>query len=264
MELTAATPMVFITGLHRSGTSYLHRVLRDHPELFGLRNTEQPEDEGQHVQDVLPTAAAYGGPGQFAFAAEAGGSAQRLLLTSESQQRLCSSWARFAEHKASARMFVEKSPSTMLRMPLLQGLFPGAKFICLVRHPIPTSLSTKQWTNGSLQSLCAHWFTAYRHALEDFSQLDSLVFIRYEDLLRTPAKVLTAIQEYLALENNFSNVEPIEDENQKWLQQWERHYRAQQKSLQDFTPEESRLLRDFGYSLEPPYVRTPQLPLLLF
>jgi hypothetical protein len=56
---------VFVTGLHRSGTSPLHRCLRRHPQISGFENTGVAEDEGQHLQTVLPRGGAYGGPGRF-------------------------------------------------------------------------------------------------------------------------------------------------------------------------------------------------------
>ncbi|MEI2612689.1 MAG: hypothetical protein V9G20_28950 [Candidatus Promineifilaceae bacterium] len=54
---------IFIGGLHRSGTSILFKTLRDHPQISGFYNTQVPEDEGQHLQTVIPPAKAFGGPG---------------------------------------------------------------------------------------------------------------------------------------------------------------------------------------------------------
>ena len=62
--------IVFISGLHRSGTSVLHRELSACRQCSGFRNTGVPEDEGQHLQTVFPNAAFYGGPEEFAFNAD--------------------------------------------------------------------------------------------------------------------------------------------------------------------------------------------------
>ena len=62
---------VFIGGLHRSGTSILHRLLCEHPDTSGFEDTGVPEDEGQHLQSVFEPAYIHGGPGEFAFHAEA-------------------------------------------------------------------------------------------------------------------------------------------------------------------------------------------------
>lgn len=59
--------LIFIGGLHRSGTSLLHEILRRHPAVSGFANTGVPKDEGQHLQTVYPPASAFGGPGLFGF-----------------------------------------------------------------------------------------------------------------------------------------------------------------------------------------------------
>ena len=58
--------LVFVGGLHRSGTTPLARALSAHPDISGFSNTGVPEDEGQHLQDVYPPAYVLGGPGRFA------------------------------------------------------------------------------------------------------------------------------------------------------------------------------------------------------
>ena len=52
----AAIPpaLVFVGGLHRSGTSLVHRCLASHPAVSGFSDTGVPEDEGQHLQTVYP------------------------------------------------------------------------------------------------------------------------------------------------------------------------------------------------------------------
>ena len=48
--------LLFVGGLHHSGTTLLTRALRQHPAISGLRGTGVPEDEGQHLQSVIPAA----------------------------------------------------------------------------------------------------------------------------------------------------------------------------------------------------------------
>ncbi len=55
--------MVFIGGLHRSGTSLVHEILRGSPEATGFTGTGFPQDEGQFLQTVYPRASEFGGPG---------------------------------------------------------------------------------------------------------------------------------------------------------------------------------------------------------
>ena len=41
--------LVFIGGLHRSGTTPLADALAQHPDISGLSGTGAPHDEGQHL-----------------------------------------------------------------------------------------------------------------------------------------------------------------------------------------------------------------------
>jgi len=63
----AGDRLLFIGGLHKSGTSILHRILRSHSDVSGFSDTGFPQDEGHLIQSVYPPAWAYGGPGRFAF-----------------------------------------------------------------------------------------------------------------------------------------------------------------------------------------------------
>jgi hypothetical protein len=65
-----ARPMLFVGGCHRSGTSVLARLLKRSPLVAGMEDTDAPEDEGQHLQHVLPTDEEHGGVGCFALDAK--------------------------------------------------------------------------------------------------------------------------------------------------------------------------------------------------
>ena len=58
--------LVFIGGLHRSGTTMLENLIMKTFDVSVLR-AQVPENEGQHLQNVYLPASEYGGPGRFAF-----------------------------------------------------------------------------------------------------------------------------------------------------------------------------------------------------
>jgi hypothetical protein len=191
--------LVFVGGLHRSGTTPLTRALAAHPQISGFADTGVEEDEGQHLQDVYPPARAHGGPGRFALAPAAHLTEASPLLTPDTATRLLDQWR---PHWDLARpVLVEKSPPNLLMSRFLQGAFPDARFVMVVRHPAVVSLSTRKWARlRSLGALLAHWFAAHRTFEEDAAFLHRLLVVKYEHLVADPEATLAGIAAFLELD----------------------------------------------------------------
>jgi hypothetical protein len=198
----AGERLVFVAGLHRSGTTPLARWLAASPHVSGLRDTGVFEDEGQHLQRVLPAAREHGGPGRFAFARAMHELETSPRATPAIARRLLEAWTPYWE--LDRRLLLEKSPPNLLRTRLLQALFPGAAFVVVIRHPAAVALATEKWIRRPRRWVCApsllrHWLHAHELFLADAARLERLVVVRYEELAADPEPVLRRLGAFLGL-----------------------------------------------------------------
>jgi hypothetical protein len=191
--------LVFVGGLHRSGTTPLARTLAAHPQVSGFAGTGAREDEGQHLQTVYPRVRDYGGAGHFAFTPAAHLTEDSPLVTPDAADRLMDAWR---PHWDLARpVLVEKSPPNLLMTRFLQALFPDARFVMVVRHPVVVTLSTRKWARKMrLRRLAEHWFTAHDLFTADAPAVRNLHVVKYEDLVGRPVETLAGIGEFLGLD----------------------------------------------------------------
>ncbi len=191
--------LVFVGGLHRSGTTPLARVLAEHPQVSGFSGTSATEDEGQHLQDVYPAARAYGGAGRFALSAQAHLTESSPLATQANAAALFEQWRPYWD--TSCPVLVEKSPPNLVMTRFLQALYPQAYFVVIVRHPVVVALSTEKWLHAkTLKTPMANWFAAHDTFAADAPQLARLHVVKYESLVRDPAGELAAIGSFLGLD----------------------------------------------------------------
>lgn len=190
--------LVFVGGLHRSGTTALARTLALHPDVSGFSETEAVEDEGQHLQDVYPAAREYGGVGRFAFDEAAHLTEASSLASPASAERLLDQWRLYWD--AAAPVWVEKSPPNLVMTRFLQALFPDARFIVIVRHPLVVALATRKWARfTSIDRLVQHWIHAHRVLFDDAPRISRLHVVHYEDLVADPHDSLGRIASFLSL-----------------------------------------------------------------
>ena len=150
---------IFLAGMHRSGTSLLHEIIRGHDHISGFSDTGVPEDEGQHLQSVYEPAIAFGGPGKFAFDQRSYMDEVHPLATGENAQKIYEEWS--PHYDLSCPYLIEKSPPNLIRTRFLQKLYPNSKFIVILRHPLAISYATEKWSKTSISSLLDHTLRAY-------------------------------------------------------------------------------------------------------
>ena len=240
---------LFIGGLHRSGTSILHRLLCEHPDASGFSGTGVEEDEGQHLQSVFPPARAFGGPGHFAFQPAA--SLMGTDPTTQDRDRLLREWG--AYYDWTKPVLLEKSPPNLIRSNYFRALFPGSRFVFLVRHPICVALATRKWSKTSVIELVLHWTVAYRRMVEDCAGADDILVLRYEDMVAFPQYSLDLIAAHAGLAQ-FTPSEAVTDQNGHYLNAWLTENEAEAELLETAFPDVARWMEAFGYSLRPPFV----------
>lgn len=263
--------LVLVAGLHRSGTTPLARLLAAHPDVSGFSGTGVKEDEGQHLQTVYPSARAYGGAGRFAFSPSAHLTEQSPLATPGSAERLFAQWS---EHWDLTRpVLVEKSPPNLVMTRFLQALFPEARFLVAVRHPIVVALSTSKWAGLTpLRRLLEHWLTAHEIFLADAPYVRRLKVVYYEHLVGDPAGTLHDVGAFLDLHGPVPQESVDARRSSTYEQQWQALRTSRnplhRRALRRIEDELGDRIRRFGYDLDdlgtarglPPLTTTPPLP----
>lgn len=236
--------VVFVGGLHRSGTTLLARCLTEHPLVSGFRETGVPADEGQHLQTVYPPAKAYGGPGRFAFRPEAHLTESSPLVTPENAERLRGEWSVYWD--LAKPILVEKSPPNLIRTRFLQALVPSAAFVMITRHPAAVSIATQKWSKTSLSSLLRHWVEAHELFEADRPRLERVCVVSYEHLVTRTQECLDSVYTFLGLEPQPTTFEARPDGNEPYFARW-RELSSIRRSVLERRFE--RRISRFGYSL---------------
>jgi hypothetical protein len=217
--------MVFIGGLHRSGTTHLAHLLGQHPDASVMANTGVMMDEGQYLQDVYPQDWRLGGPGCFAYSPEAHRTEQFSAgRTTEMQQSLMRQWEPYWD--LARPVLIEKTPGNCLNARFLQSLFDNCYFVFITRHPAAVSLATRKWSRTSMFSLMEHWLAAHEIMRQDVPHLRHVIWISYERLVADPAAIVSEIQDFLGMRAVALTPVPTEDFNPGYFRTWRTHYLA--------------------------------------
>ncbi len=235
---------VFIAGLHRSGTSLLHRMLCEYKDVSGFKNTGAPEDEGQHLQTVYKPANEYGGPGEFAFDHEAHMDETHPLANTQSYHKLMQEWGKYWD--LDCPILTEKSPPNIIRSRFLQAIFPNSYFIFIRRHPIAVTMATRKWNHESAQNLFRHWVRAHQLMQTDIPHLRNTIQISYEELTEDPKDTMGKIERLLSLPKYHGDQEIKRGVNEHYFQAWK--IEKKNADIVQFVQECDRLgynIRDF-------------------
>lgn len=248
----AVSPFLFVTGVHRSGTTLVRDLITQHPAVSTLRNTGVIEDEGQHLQTLFSGSGRAGRPGKFAYRKQA-----RLTeIDARNQEnvgdQLCEDWSPY--WAGGGELFVEKSPINTIRTRFLSAAFPRSRFVVVLRHPVAVSYATQKWTTRpklTMSQLLRHWVRANMLAAMDATQLaDRVMFLHYEAVTRSPEESIRTIFEFAGLDSRDISASTVRSSgNDAYLARWRarrdvRHFLGRAKYLHI-----SRQCARFGYQI---------------
>ena len=136
--------IVFVGGLHRSGTTTVAKILSSLPNCQGFEDTKSLMDEGQRLQTVLPTDQALGGVSEFFVWSDR----DKKSISEKEKASIVSDWKNDLSG-SDEEIFIEKSPVNCARMEMLLKAFPQSKGVFVVRHPIAVVLASLKWSRVS-------------------------------------------------------------------------------------------------------------------
>lgn len=176
--------ILFVIGVHRSGTSALKKWLQSHDEISGHINTGKPEDEGMFLQEQ-----AYNSGLEFPglFACRKSCWLTEKDVTPAIAKHLRESWE--AHWDLSKPVLLEKSPPHITKTRFLHKIFPDSKFLVVKRNPLAVLHSTmkmqKDW-NGVIpeEVILSNWCNAYNILMEDMDYVGGKKYltVKYENM----------------------------------------------------------------------------------
>ena len=283
-------PYLFATGCTRSGTTLLQRMLDNHPQLAVSNDTHVvprrvmplnlgPESPltGQLVDKVV----GYKRFGRFGIDEP---TARHLAVGAGTFAGFVRALFDEFARRSGKPLAGEKVPGYVRHLPVLNRLFPDARFVHIVRDGRDVALSTLDWVTqkpdrflGRLAlwdeepvAVCALWWRRQVSAGErGRSELgdDRCFVVRYEELAATPEPVLRSVAAFLDLPFDSSTVDyykgrerraPGLTSKDQWLPATSglRNWRADlaPRDVQLFEALAGDLLASLGYPLTEPEI----------
>lgn len=182
---------VFIVGCYNSGTTLLHHVLAEHPEVGSMPN------EGQFYSSQLPRGADYNLPRLWALQPD-------LFYLNENSTppinavKLRREWAYFFNYPRR-NILIEKTILNAARTKWLQKNFKNAYFISLFRNGYAVSEGIHRKEKHDIELAATQWAASNRILLNDLPQLNNHLQIKYEELVADPAATMKNVTSFLGI-----------------------------------------------------------------
>ncbi len=194
--------LVLIVGAPRSGTTWLSRMLGEHPAIAAL-----PNELTLFSNYLSPIASAYQGelkrqrPGRPPFGLPA--LISQAELDAVLRAAVAEVYARVKATKPGASIILDKHPGYTHHLPVIESLATGCRYIHLVRDgrdAIASMLRVRDLLGksaASVQGCSGEWATCVLRAQELAERVGQgrCMTIRYEDMLAdTPGRLFEALR----------------------------------------------------------------------
>jgi hypothetical protein len=206
------TPMPIIVGVPRSGTTLLRFMLDSHPSLSIPPETGFLAWPLHWLKILAPREGLFraitrlplkSGPWtDFGLSAEALRQRLRQIEPFDLAEGLRSFYRLYAQKQSKAR-FGDKTPLYCRHMKSIETLLPEAHFVHMIRdgRDVALSLRTMPFAPATdIPSLAVYWRKLVQKARRSGLECGAYLEVRYENLVREPARVLQSICDFIELE----------------------------------------------------------------
>ena len=188
----SGAPLVFVLGMFRSGSTLVEQVLAAHPAVAS----------GGEAPALPRLVNQYLGAGSVPFPQSLNSVGSAHLQGLARDYLLAMSPLRGAQERVT-----DKRPDNFLLLGLILTLFPGAKVVHTVRHPLDNCLSVHfqhlDAAAGYAADLgdTAHYYGQYRRLMQHWERLfpGQIHTVDYDVLVREPRPVVQRLLEYCGL-----------------------------------------------------------------
>ncbi len=257
----AARRIVFVIGLHRSGTTLLTDLLGRHDDISGF---DAPHlammNEGQYLQTVMraPDGGVLDGIASMGLKRRNRLTERSPLATPAHAERLWSQWAAYWDLEKS--WLLEKSPGHLLKTRLLRYYFPAARFVLITRHPVAQAMAISKWApNRPRLQFLLNWTVSHRifaRDTRDMRATGDVHRISYEGLCADPRGTMDALFDHLDLPRADVIDRPLCNSNPGYFAAWQRRAEARGGGAEARAARMlfDRSVRCWGYRLSAPWI----------